>query len=339
MGGKGAQPQNNQMVAFEMEQAAKADRKEAERQARLDKGMKSISETFHGKEIMKDQPAKIDAKSLTGLTGDLTGQIVSGPGSVGTGQTGQIGDTGWTYRVSALPAGHMSGMAGYNMYEALDPQGTVHAARFTLPELVQDIAGMDYMKPTGTGQFEADPFAPIKDKYKSSLTDLHKANISKTYNKALDETIFATARAGQRGSTTARDALADIGGANYVAQPDGTFKEVDYGQYGDAKTKMVGDIDKSLGDLNTQIQSAEDSAENQLYMTEDPEKAANAAKQLAANIPAVPQYNSLGDLFKPLVIGATGFYSGYQGQNSLNNAGFPTSKSPFGSGSAKESSS
>jgi hypothetical protein len=69
-------------------------------------------------------------------------------------------------------------------------------------------------------------------------------------------------------------------------------------------------------------------------MTEDPEKAATAARTLAGNIPAVPQYNSLGDLFKPLVIGATGFYSGYQGQSDFNKA-FATPKSPLGSGSGQ----
>jgi len=340
MGGKGAQPQNNQMVQFQMEQAAKAEKKEAERKARLEKGMKSIGEIFHGKELTTPTKAKINASSVTGLTGgDLTAQYRGGVGAGGAaGETGDIGETGWTWRIAPLPADHMSGMGGFNMYEALDPQGTVHAARFTLPELLQDIEGKEYMKEVGTGEFDKDPFGDIKNKYKSSLTDLHTANITKTYNKALDEALFATARAGQRGSTTAKDVMTDIGGVNYEKQADGTFKATPYGQYGDAKMKMVGDVDKSLSDLNSQIQSAEDAAESQLYMTEDPEKAVISAQQLSANIPAVPQYNSLGDMFKPLVLGATGFYSGYQGQDALNKAGFSSGgRSPYGSGAAKTS--
>ena len=336
MGGKGAQAQNSQMVQFEMEQARKAEQKEADRQARLDKGMKSISEVFHGKEKMGTGKAKLTG--LAGLNPTMgtapTGEIIqtgfqNHPGTQATSARANLGDTGWQWGTITAPWG-----PGYGVY---DPQGNLQGGGWAWQNVVEQLEGREYDKPMGTGEFESDPFAPIKGKYKSSLTDLHNANISKTYNKALDETIYATARAGQMGSSTARDALADIGGANYEKQADGTFKQVNYGQYGDAKTKAVGDIDKSIADLTTQIQSAEDSAEQQLYMTEDPEKAAIAAKTLAGNIPAVPQYNSLGDMFKPLVIGATGFYSGYQGQNALNNAGFPQSKSPLGSGSAKTS--
>jgi hypothetical protein len=233
MGGKGAKSQNSQMVNFEMEQAAKAEQKEADRKYRLEQGMANIKSVFHGADGQQD------------------------------------------------------------------------------------------------------PFAPIKDNYKTNLMQLHSANLNKTYNKALDEALFATARAGQRGSTTARDVMADIGGRKYEQQADGTYRAIDYGQYGEAKNKVTSDIDKSLGDLNTQIQSAEDASENQLYMTEDPGQAQNEAAKLAGNIPAVPQYNSLGDLFKPLVMGATGFYSGYQGQNDFNQAF--SGKSPLSKGSIKTS--
>jgi hypothetical protein len=47
MGGK-AKPSNNQMVQFEMQQAAEARQKEAERQARLEQGKSSIDAIFAG---------------------------------------------------------------------------------------------------------------------------------------------------------------------------------------------------------------------------------------------------------------------------------------------------
>jgi hypothetical protein len=309
-----------------MEQAAKAERKEAERKARLETGMKSIGEIFHGKE--KTAPQKAQLKGIAAMQPgepsegyyDYLNNDLAKAGA----SKDMLGDSGWSYR-KLSPAG------GYAIY---DPTGGMRGLGGQWADATAGLEGAEYMKEKGTGEFENDPFAPIKDKYKTNLTELHGRNLNTTYNKALDEALFATARAGQRGSTTARDVMTEIGGRRFDPQTDGTFKAVDYGQYGEAKNKITSDIDKSLGDLTTQIQSAEDSAENQLYMTEDPEKAANAAHQLAANIPAVPQYNTLGDMFKPLVIGATGFYSGYQGQNALNNAGFPQSRSPLGSGAS-----
>jgi hypothetical protein len=308
------------MVQFEMEQAAKSERKEAERKKRLETGMASIGEIFHGKEKTSPQKAKLTGVNALqpGPASEYFDYLNNDAAKAGASKD-MLGDSGWSFR-QFTPQG------GFAIY---DPTGGMRGLGGDWASATAGLEGAEYMKEKGTGEFESDPFAPIKDKYKSSLTELHSANINKTYNKALDEALFATARAGQRGSTTARDVLTDIGGRRIE-----NGKAIDYGQYGEAKNKMTGDIDKSLGDLTTQIQSAEDSAENQLYMTEDPDKAANAAHQLAANIPAVPQYNSLGDMFKPLVIGATGFYSGYQGQQALNNAGFPQSRSPLGSGAS-----
>lgn len=46
MGGKGSGPSNNQMVAFEMQQAQEAKEKEFKRQARLDQGKSAIDALF-----------------------------------------------------------------------------------------------------------------------------------------------------------------------------------------------------------------------------------------------------------------------------------------------------
>jgi hypothetical protein len=317
MGGKGATPQNSQMVQFEREQAAKAEAKEALRKSRLEQGMKSIGETFHGKPVMGTKAAKLD---LTGITGaaspaasgfKITGEKPAGGFNFDTPM--QIGDTGWHAFTGTEP----SGGPAHLIY---DPTGGLRGVGASFEQATQNLGGTEYMKPYETGEFESDPFGVTKEKYKTNLTELHGRNLNTTYNKALEEALYGISRAGLRGSTTAKDLMKDVGGVEYQAQEGGGFRQIPYGQYGEAKTQIKSDIDKSLSDLNTQIQSAEDAAENQLYMTEDPEVAANEAKKLAGNIPVVPTYNTLGDMFKPLVIGATGFYSGFQGQNDFNRA-------------------
>ena len=323
MGGKGAKAQNSQMVQFEMQQAAEARQKEELRKARLEEGMRNIEGVFQGKPKMSKSVAKLD---LTGIN----------PGQWNQSQLGasqKIGDTGWTYKPEFIQTPWGGGV----FYSGYDPAGNKRAeGELSWDALAKRLQGQEYEREFDTGEREGDPFANIKANYKTSLTDLHGKNLNATYNDALEEALFAHARAGQMGSTTRADTMADIGGRNYEKQADGSFKAIDYGQYGEAKNKITSDIDKSLADLNTQIQSAEDSAEQQLYMTEDPGKALTEAHKLAGNIPAVPQYNSLGDLFKPLVIGATGFYSGYQDQGAVNKA-FATPKSPLGKGSGETS--
>jgi len=350
MGGKGAQPQNSQMVQFEREQAAKAEAKEQLRKSRLEQGMKSITETFQGKE--KTAPA---AAKLSGVAGLAPGGVWQGmssggwsgshtgtgkapdkvdPGANAAGGWSDIGDTGWKVALGYEGAG--GGNPGGPAYSAYDPEGHLRAVGAAWEQLAPQLEGLDYTKMRGTGEFENDPFARTKDKYKTGLTDLYGRNLNTTYNKALDEALYGISRAGLRGSTTAKDLMKDVGGVNYVPAEGGGFNQVAYGQYGEAKNKMASDIDKSMSDLNTQIQSAQDQAENQLYMTEDPDVAATEAHKLAGNIAPVPQYNALGDLFKPLVIGATGFYGGYQGQNDFNRSGFANKNVLSTTGSGKE---
>ena len=348
MGGKGAQPQNSQMVQFEKEQAAKAERKEAERKARLESGMAQIDEIFRGKPIMGKKAAKLD---LTGITGPGPAVDASGAASAGLptpsnfkrqwapeGYSGgdapqQIGDTGWQ-----IYSGTEKG--GGPAYLAYDSTGALRGVGASFEQATQGLQGTEYMKEYSTGEYDpaTDPFgAKFKDPYKKSLTGLHMENLNKTYNDALEEAMFAHSRAGTRGSTAFTDSLTDIGGSKYEDFKDPTTgkverRETPYGQYGAGRAAVTSDVDAAMGKLSDQISSAQDAAEAQLYMTEDPEKAANAARVAANQIPAVPQYNTLGDMFKPLVIGATGFYQGYQGQNDFNRAFNPKSSLDPGSG-------
>src|SRR5262245_7039448 len=57
---KGGKASNNAQVQMQMQEAAEARQKEAERKARLEKGTKAINELFEGKAVMGTRKQKLD---------------------------------------------------------------------------------------------------------------------------------------------------------------------------------------------------------------------------------------------------------------------------------------
>jgi hypothetical protein len=313
MGGKGASPSNNQMVEFEKQQAAEARQKEEERKGRLELGVKNISKVFHGAEKTAPQTVKFDPASLAGFQPTANGAAIGGtPDAAGytRGAFADIGDSGLRYKPVG---GTQSG------YEAYDPDGNLLEGEGQWSDLMAGLTGKQYTKQVGTGEYENDPFgASFTDPYKKAYIDYQKGDLDKQYNKQLDEALYGFARSGTRGGSAYADTLADIGGIK---------DDTPYGEYGKNLVGIRSGGDKAVTDLKNMIASQEQQATNQLYQTEDPEKAANAARQLAGNIPATPNLSPLGDFFKPLVIGASNVYGGYTGQADFNR--MFSSKSPL----------
>lgn len=326
MGGKGATPSNSQMVDFEKQQAAEARQKEEDRKARLELGTRNIGEVFHGKEKTAPQQVKFDPKTLSGFTpGSGAGPTGIGGGVAGKapdeqglyyGDMADIGDTTFKYRP-------VSG--NYTGWQTFDPTGNMVGFSNDWAAMMDQLAGRTYTKQVGTGEYENDPFGTgFTDPYKKAFIDYQKGDLDKQYNKQLDEALYGFARSGTRGGSAYADTLVDIGG--------GAGDQVPYGEYGKNLVGIRSGGDKAVTDLKNMIASQEQTATNQLYQTEDPEKAANAARQLAANIPATPNLSPLGDFFKPLVIGASNVYSGYTNQADFNRAFGPKSSLDAGTG-------
>jgi hypothetical protein len=139
------------------------------------------------------------------------------------------------------------------------------------------------------------------DKYKDAALDYAMPQLTDQYGKARDQTTYDLARAGTLRSTIAGDAQADIESQKLINE---------------AGIKSKADTD--VAGLRTNIAGQKQQALNQLYATEDPDVAANTATHMVQQAQlSTPNLSPLGELFKPLIIGATGAASGYLDQQTL----------------------
>jgi phage-related protein len=162
-------------------------------------------------------------------------------------------------------------------------------------------------------------------KYHDADLQNNTDQLSAQYAKNLQDTKYALQRAGTYRSTVANQALDLLNRQNAIQQES-------FNTQADTDTAAV----------RSGILGQQQSAYNQLYATEDPGVAANAATSAVQQGQAItPNLQPLGELFKPLVIGSlqTGATLGgiYNANNVLNNpnAGLNV-RSPTGSGSFTE---
>lgn len=152
------------------------------------------------------------------------------------------------------------------------------------------------------------------DKYNKASLDYTLPQLTTQYDKAKRDMTFDLARAGTLRSTAAGQAQGYLENENAVNE---------------ASLRAKADTDTAS--LRQSIASQQQQAYNQLYATEDPAVAANTATHAVANAQiAQPNISPLGDLFKPLVIGAAGAYGGYTDSSNLYKA--LQTNSPTGSG-------
>jgi len=153
------------------------------------------------------------------------------------------------------------------------------------------------------------------NKYNKASLDYTLPQLDTQYGKAKRDMTYDLARAGTLRSTAAGEAQGYLENENAV---------------NNAALRAKADTDTAS--LRQSIASQQQQAYNQLYATEDPAVAANVATHAVANAQIQqPNISPLGDLFKPLVIGATGAVGGYSDTSGLYKA--LKSNSPTGSGS------
>lgn len=155
------------------------------------------------------------------------------------------------------------------------------------------------------------------DKYTNANLNYALPQLGDQYEKAKKNLTFDLARAGTLRSTMAGEAQGDIESQKAVNEAGIRAK-----------------ADSDTGALRTNIGQQKQTAIGQLYSTEDPDVAANTALHMVQNAQLQqPNLTPLGELFKPLIIGAMGGFSGYNDQQNFNRGMQPRSPTGGGSGS------
>ena len=136
---------------------------------------------------------------------------------------------------------------------------------------------------------------PFYDKYRSAALNFSLPQLQSQYQKARDDMTFRLANAGTLRSSIAGTAMADLESQNAMNE-----------------AAIRAKADQDVGALRSNIAGQQQSALNQLYATEDPDVAANTATHMVQQAQlSTPNLNPLGELFKPMVIGATSGLSNY----------------------------
>jgi hypothetical protein len=143
---------------------------------------------------------------------------------------------------------------------------------------------------------------PFYQKYTDAELNYNLPQLATQYDLAKKNMTYDLARAGTLRSTAAGEAQARVENERAVNE---------------AGLRAKADVDTAA--LRQSIASQQQQAFNQLYATEDPAVAANTATSMVANAQlAQPNLSPLGELFKPLVIGAAGAFQGFNDQSTLN---------------------
>lgn len=158
---------------------------------------------------------------------------------------------------------------------------------------------------------------PFYNKYGEASLNYNLPQLTTQYDKAKQNLTYDLARAGTLRSTAAGEAQAHLENERGVNE-------------GAIRAKA----DTDTAALRQSIASQQQQAYNQLYSTEDPGVAANTATQMVSNAQLQqPNLNPLGELFKPLIIGASNAYQGFNDANTFSNA--MKSKNPFSQSSGQ----
>ena len=325
MGGKSAST-NDAVVNEQRAQAADAARKEAERQARITKGLASIKTAFEGAPVTTSTSTPYDwskfspAVNPAGSTADTlysgapAGYTVTkvlksstpSKSSAGYGAVTNPNAGGGSGR-GPIPqptsgAGGASAAPQY-AYALKDANGKIYNQGDPLSITTQ----------TDTGETSGGFDDAFYNKYKQAVLDYYMPQVSDQYGKAKDELTYRLSRAGTLRSSAANTQVADLSKQNDIN-----------------KAGVYNQADTAEGDLRTQVASEKAKATSQLYATEDPDVAANQATEAVRNISlSQPNLSPLSQIFNVASIGGANILKGVNQSKlySQFNSSLPTSTS------------
>ena len=180
----GSAPTNNAAVQFEQQQAAEADAKEAQRQARLTQGQQAIDQIFSGSPVTTPQAYDWSTfKAPQAMPAVMSQWLAKNPGTAAP----DFSQTG------SAPAGYTATQGGVK-----DASGKFYAQG--TPLTVQT--------PTGatTGGFD-DAFY---NNYKQKVLDYYEPDEQRQYDAAQRDLKYSLARAGTLQSSTAADKQGEL---------------------------------------------------------------------------------------------------------------------------------
>ena len=276
----------------QIKQTEEAKKKEAERKARIDKGLKAINDIFEGKPIMGKRQKAIDFSGLSEKT-PVGGYSVKARKKTGKAAAPAAApkydkfgfDLPAPDAAAAGPAGGGGVIETIEGYDLVDAKGKVVASGKTLNDLKKFKATQTETYDTkkrkgGVGK-------DLYDKYRKAQQDYYFPALGKQYENAKRDLTFKHADAGTTVSSMTGDNLADIEGQNV-----------------ENTANINSQIEDSVGALTRQVAQDKNALVNQLYATENPTMAANAATSKIASINTQqPALNPIGEFFKLAAIG------------------------------------
>ena len=313
MGGKGAttpQSDNQQLVQLQMQDAADAATKEAQRQARLSQGSAAIKALFEG---TPTGATPLDLSSITsanapGSTPDVMPTVMAqwlaqNPGAVAPSFSGASNTNnkslGNGYSWGILP--NTSGSTAGTVYGIYDPSGNLVDSSSDPSQLAKSQIMVGGDPNNLTGGFGPDFY----NNYRKSIMDYYMPQEGDQYNTARSGLTYSLARAGTLDSSIAGT---DVG---KLANQDAINR-----------AQIASGADTQTGALRSQVQSEEETALNQLYSTEDPTLATNTASNLVANAQLTkPLLNPAGALFAPITAGVGNALTGFLNPTAYLNPG------------------
>ena len=329
----GSAPSNNQAVDFEEQQAAEADQKEAQRQARLTQGQTLIDQIFNGSPVMGTKSQAFDwstfspvnpaaatwaaannqpAPTASGVPEGYTAVQTTKPGAAGATTADPYASLRAAQGLPPRAGGTSASTGGGTTWALKDAQGNLHYQGDPFDVTTTYDTGQK------TGGFDDDFY----NKYNQEILDYYQPDEAKQYSEAQRDLTYNLARAGTLQSSTAADKQGDLA-------------------YNDAlqKANIVANANTQTGNLKNQIQSNKESLINQLYATEDPTLTANLAESSAnATRLQSPNLTPAAALFTPALsaVGSvinsyTSPYSNYAATGSTS----PVPASSTGTGSGK----
>lgn len=161
------------------------------------------------------------------------------------------------------------------------------------------------------------------NRYGTAVQDYYKPQLAKQYADANKELTYRLADAGTLRSTAANELAADLSQQNDMNVASLNSK-----------------ADMAKADLRNRVASEKTAATNQLYATEDPQLAADAAMNGVKQINlAQPDLTPLANVFNVATVGAANAMKAWQNQGLQNYAagGSPQASSPFASSGSYKS--
>lgn len=289
MGGKGAQPENNQVVQMQEQQAAQTAEATRQTDARLQQGTTEINQLFGGTPSgasLLDLSSIANGPPATSAYDQSVANAYAANGLTAPDPTSGSGQLADGYSWGTLPS--TGGPTSYGIY---DGSGNLVTDATSLSDLAASKIYTGGDPSTTTGGFD-DSFY---NDFTNAQLGYYMPAEDRQFTQAQTSLDYGLARAGTLNSSIADTQLANL-----------TYQDTMN------KAQIQSTADQATAQLRDTVASDKNTAINQLYATENPSTAASTAAGLVGNVQlTTPQLNPIGQLFTPIAVGTGNAIAGY----------------------------